>query len=101
MLGTRLRQARERSKFSQRQLSELLGLGDNEIYRYENEITSPSANTLRLLARGLGVSADWLLGITDDESVNRVLTWRQEQIVELLNKGEKLKAIQLIVEDER
>ena len=61
----RLREAREEKGLSQRDLSRLCGLGDNQIYRYETEKSDPSSSHLRIISEKLGVSADYLLGLTD------------------------------------
>ena len=64
--GDRIRTARKARKLTQAQLGQLLqppqtrqAIHDLEKGRYE-----PSANTIRGLCAALGVSCDWLLGIT-------------------------------------
>src|SRR4051794_3517741 len=62
----RLREARERRGWSQRELGERCGLSDNQIYRYENGKSDPSASHLKIMADQLGVSTDYLLGISNN-----------------------------------
>jgi transcriptional regulator with XRE-family HTH domain len=64
--GERLKIAREQKGFTQRELGNLLGIKDTQLSRYENDKMEPSARYLELLARHLDVTADYLLGLTDD-----------------------------------
>src|SRR5438105_3765137 len=64
--GDRLREARERKGLLQRELGTLTGLDHTQLSRYEHDKMEPSSSFLEILARGLDVSADFLLGITDD-----------------------------------
>ncbi len=66
MRGDRLRQVRLISGYSQEKLSELIGLGSRQIWRYEKGETVPDADVLADIARALNVSADYLLGLTDE-----------------------------------
>jgi transcriptional regulator with XRE-family HTH domain len=62
----RLRALREQHEWSQRELARLCGLGVTMINKYENGESDPSATNLQLIADQLDVSADYLLGRTDD-----------------------------------
>jgi transcriptional regulator with XRE-family HTH domain len=65
----RLRQARQRCGWSQTELGKRSGVHHMAISRLERgEKKDVTGGTLRKLALALGVSADWLLGIEDDES---------------------------------
>jgi len=66
MRGDRLKQLREQLGLSQRQLALHLGLGEKQIWRYENDTHSPSSEHLILISKLLHVSTDYLLGQTDD-----------------------------------
>lgn len=61
----RLRAARERRGLSQRELSKLLEIGDNQINKYENGGAEPSLRVLYRIAEQLGVTADYLIGLSD------------------------------------
>jgi transcriptional regulator with XRE-family HTH domain len=61
----RLREAREKQGWSQRELARLCGLGEAQIHRYENGVSDPAAKYLKLIAEQLGVSTDYLLGLSD------------------------------------
>lgn len=62
----RLRKARERLGLTQRQLAELCGLGEQQIYRYETGRADPSSFYLTVVAEKLKVSVDYLVGLTDE-----------------------------------
>ncbi len=66
--GDRLRFMRERHGLSQAQLEELLSLGNTSIHRYEKNSSEPTPGVLAALARQLGCSADYLLGLVDEPS---------------------------------
>ncbi len=62
----RLRKARDQSGMTQRKLGGLIGLGVNQISRYEQGAQDPSTDILAKLAQHLRVTTDYLLGLTDD-----------------------------------
>ena|SRR5258706_10118455 len=64
--GERLREAREKKGLFQRELAALSDLDETQVSRYENGKIEPSLRFLEAFARNLDVSADYLLGITDD-----------------------------------
>ncbi len=66
MLIQRLREAREKRGFTQRELAQRCNFGINQINRYENGTSDPPSEYLRTLAQQLGVSTDYLLGLTDE-----------------------------------
>lgn len=74
----RLRRARRRKLLSQAQLGERLGYrararGSDVVSRWETGGTQgPGPAELARLARELGVSADWLIGLDDNAPQGRV-----------------------------
>lgn len=48
-------------------LSKITGIRRTVIYAYVDGTHQPTAFNIKRIAIGLGVSADWLLGITDDK----------------------------------
>jgi transcriptional regulator with XRE-family HTH domain len=61
----RLRATREQRGWSQRELARLCGLGEAQVNKYEKGHTDPSATYLKIMAETLGVSSDYLLGLSD------------------------------------
>jgi transcriptional regulator with XRE-family HTH domain len=62
----RLKLLRKQRGWSQRELARFCGLGETVVNKYERAVVDPSATTLKIMAEKLGVSADYLLGLTDD-----------------------------------
>lgn len=60
----RLRDARAAAKLSQTQLADRLGMTQGGYTQYENDVREPSLATLAKISKILGVSTDWLLGLS-------------------------------------
>lgn len=66
MRTDRMRQVRELKHFTQEDLADRSGLSASQIYRIESGKSEPSADAVVAIAKGLEVSADYLLGLSDD-----------------------------------
>lgn len=66
LIGERLREARIRRGLTQAEVAEKLGVTRSVIARYESGINDPPSENISKLAEILGVSADYLLGRTDN-----------------------------------
>jgi len=73
-VGTRLRQLRREQKLSIRSLATKCGISVNTLGLIENNRTSPSVNTLKLLADGLGVP---LVALFEQENMEPELVYQQ------------------------
>jgi transcriptional regulator with XRE-family HTH domain len=62
-LGQRLREARLKRGWSQWQLALRSGIAPTLLSQYERGVITPSTESVKKLARVLGVSADYLLGL--------------------------------------
>lgn len=67
----RLREARKRLKWTQTQAAFHLGISQSEYALYELGQREPKTASLSALAVTFNVSADWLLGISDDQKLRR------------------------------
>jgi transcriptional regulator with XRE-family HTH domain len=66
-LASRVRAERERVKLSQEKLAQHMGMDRNTLWHIEAGRTkNPRADQIIALAQALEVSADYLLGLTDD-----------------------------------
>ncbi len=65
-LGARLKEARA-GKASQLEIAELLYTTQQQISKYENDIQEIPCRHIITLARYYNVSADYLLGLTDNK----------------------------------
>jgi transcriptional regulator with XRE-family HTH domain len=103
----RLKTLRENHNMSQRKLSEVLGMGSTVVYFYESGKKLPSIEVLLKLSQYFNVSADYLLGLTDDpfggipesfkekikkcdflENENKELKRKIKTVVETLSKND-------------
>lgn len=64
-IGDRIKQLRDEAGLSQMELSEKIGLSQSAIARYELNKTEPKASDIIRLSEFFGVSADYLLGLSD------------------------------------
>ncbi len=67
MYGTRIRELRLDRGWSQEMLARELGVTQITVSRYEREVLDLGTATIISLCGIFGVSADYLLGITDDD----------------------------------
>lgn len=61
-----MRLARENLGISQRELARRCGISEAQIGKYEKGTIDPSSTYLRNIAEVLGVSTDYLVGLTDN-----------------------------------
>jgi transcriptional regulator with XRE-family HTH domain len=57
----RIRELRRQKNLSQTELGKIVGLHYTHISRYERGLSIPASDTLKRLAEGLGVTADYLI----------------------------------------
>lgn len=67
----RLRKLRERQRRKQYVVSELCGFNRSSIRRYERGEMEPTAKALEAIADYFDVSVDYLLGRTENPTVNK------------------------------
>lgn len=67
--GFRLRQLREERGFSRSALAKKLGVSKETVYRYENNIQSPSLDRVKQLAVSLRTSVDYLIGLDNEYTI--------------------------------
>ena len=69
---------RQRLGLTQIQLSNKSGIDSNMISRYEREAAVPTLDTVRRLAKGLGITVDELLNGPRDGKIELVVSWNWE-----------------------
>lgn len=67
--GERIRGTRCAKQFTQTQLAAMIGAHTSQVSDWERGKLEPGARYLRALCTTLGVSADYLLGLTDAREV--------------------------------
>lgn len=69
--GLRLRQLREARNLSRTAFAQKLGVSKETIYRYENNVQTPSLARTKQMAVILQTSMDYLVGFTDEPGLTR------------------------------
>ena len=64
--GERLRTAREANGLTQIELGEKVYMQQQTIHRYERKGQLPTVDTAVRISQALGVTLDWLIGLTDE-----------------------------------
>jgi len=64
-IGEKIRELRREAGYTQKQLSAMLNKSETGFASWEQGLSEPSVNDIRLLCRTFGVSADCLLGLED------------------------------------
>lgn len=103
MRGDRLRRIRTDLGFTQEELAQRLDMGVRQIWRYENNENTPSSDVLGRIARVLGTSSDYLLGLVDEPSPQTLpseLTTRERAALSAWRRGDKLEAVRVIITEE-
>lgn len=68
-LGERIKQRRLKLGMRQETLAVIAGVTQAQISRYESNDQEPTASTVAALADALQTSTDWLLGMTENDSI--------------------------------
>lgn len=97
MIGNRLKEARKMRGHTLESLGEVIGHNARQIWRWESEETEMGADKLKHIAEALDVSADFLLGRTDDpHSDKKQLSTDEQLVVEAMRRGDGMEAIRVI-----
>jgi len=65
IIGKRIKELRLERGVSQKKLAEAIGVDKRAVIFWEQEVNEPKATYIKNLALFFGVSADYLLGLTD------------------------------------
>lgn len=65
-IGKKIKELRKEAGFTQKQLATLLNKSETGFASWEQGLSEPSVNDIRMLCSILEVSADYLLGLEDE-----------------------------------
>lgn len=82
--GEKLKELREKSRMTQKQLAERIGIGKSTVAMYESQGRLPTAFVLLKVARTFHVSTDYLLGADPVQRLD--LTGLTEDDIDLLER---------------
>lgn len=91
MFSNRLRQLRKQHKISQDSLAKQLFVSQQSVAKWESGKITPNPETLANIANIFNVSADYLLGLSENEKSPTLKEWEtltdlQKQIIALMSK---------------
>jgi len=66
----KLKLLRSTSNISQKDLAKMLNVSDRAFRNYENGTSEPTYDNLIILCKKFNVSADYLLGLSDDPKIH-------------------------------
>lgn len=104
MRKDRLKESRLKNHLTQAELADKLGADTKQISRWESGNGVPHAERLVDIARILGVSVDYLLGVSDEPTIRvRVdnLSAEEMGIISALRRGDRDEAMRTILNSEK
>lgn len=93
MFGKRLHNLRESKNMTQTKLAKLVSLSQQTIDHYEKGRAKPNIDTITMFADIFGISADYLLGRTNELEVSSMITAEPENKVRAVDKYDSELAI--------
>ncbi len=98
--GDRLREIREILGLKQRELSKRSGIAEFQISRYENGKTDVTTTNLETIARHLGVSTDYLLGLVDEPNTyfGQTILPKYQKLIDAYEAGDAVALVALLYE---
>jgi transcriptional regulator with XRE-family HTH domain len=100
--GDRVRELRLQNKYTHEAFAKLLNITMRMVTRYETNEVDPAADVVARMADVFHVSADYLLGRTDDPTpCGQVsdLTPAEQEVLAALRRGDRLAAIRAIISE--
>lgn len=101
MRGDRLKQVREQRGLSQRELAAVCGIGEKQVWRYENGESNPTSDILEKLVTELQISADYLLGFVDEPQsllAEEGLSPAERKLIAAVRQGRVVEAVETSIE---
>lgn len=99
MFGDRLKKARQHCGYTQEELARLSGTTKNYVWELENkETVNPKADLVARLAKALDVTADFLMGTTDEVNKESIF-FRDYSKLSDNNKKQVARFMKMLKED--
>lgn len=104
MQNNRMREARLKNHLTQEELAERLNTVKTQISRWERGESIPRSEALIELSRILGVSVDYLLGLSEEPTIRMRfdnLTLEEMAILTALRQDDEKEALKIIITREK
>jgi transcriptional regulator with XRE-family HTH domain len=89
MIGSRLKELRQRRGYSQEELAKLIGTTQRQVSKYEIGENQPTSSVIVAFANTLDTTTDYLLGRTDDNpslNTGAELTETEKKIIKFYRR---------------
>ena len=63
---SRIKQFRTKNKITQQNIADTLGITQQQWFKYEKEVNELPIRYLEIICKTYGISANWLLGLTEE-----------------------------------
>jgi len=89
VFASRLKNSREHSGLTQKEISKALKIGQSTYAHYESGSRQPSLEVLAMLSKAFDVSTDWLLGLSTESTIGSL-----QQAKELREREQMLRKLE-------
>ncbi|MCR5682642.1 MAG: helix-turn-helix domain-containing protein [Clostridiales bacterium] len=86
-IGQRIKELRKKQNLTQEKLADLLGVSFQAVSKWENDMNAPDLSLIAPLTRLLHVTADELLGLTEEQNDER-LAYFEEQYIDFWKRSD-------------
>lgn len=98
----RFRELRLQNHYTHEEMAEFLNVGTRQIARYESGENDPSGDIVSRSAQIFNVSADYLLGLTDDPTPSILiagLSDKERALISAWRRGDVVEAMRTLIAD--
>jgi len=94
----RLKEMRESLGLTQQNIADIISVSKGTISRYESRKHSPQVSHVRIIADRLGISGEWLAGVSDEKYVNKKVEYKKVPIIGTIAAGKPIYAQEDIID---
>jgi repressor LexA len=94
----RLKEMRESLGLTQQNIADIISVSKGTISRYESRKHSPQVSHVRIIAEHLGISGEWLAGVSDEKYVDEKVEYKKVPIIGTIAAGKPIFAQEDIID---
>lgn len=79
----RLKEARIKKGFKQKDIADLLNISQAQVSRAEKGLSTLDSNQIVLICKKLDITSDYLLGLIDDDDFNAYKDFTKEEVKQI------------------
>ena len=98
ILGKKIKELRQKLSLTQKDFTKDLSITPATLSAYEKNTVNPSISVITEIAKKYNVSADWLLGLKDNNSTNEIINYSDilKPLITLTKSNKMLKITDLV-----